>query len=244
MRLGRLSFDGMDRGTAAGTGDGRHSSSAAWPLCVRPAASPRPLLSALGILLLALWGALPAQAQDSGSGNAAVIVNQDILSNLEWAAAAAAQARATVASTGKLLPPPQSPPRSHLLVKPAQRAVAALPAAAPLPKAKPPPIPDAAEGTTPEAAPESDQDDTWSGFAIASEPAVTEPAALESLPVVPPPPEPPAAPEISPGETGPAVVPAPPEPETAVPATPPSEPAAAQDDNAAEGAPEKWPSPS
>lgn len=223
MRPGRLSFDGMDRGTAEGKSSCRHE-----PRAVRSCV----LLSALGILSLALWGALPALAQDSGG--AAVIVNQDILSNLDWAAAAAAQARATAASTGKLLPPPESPPQSRLLVRPAPPAVAALPPGAPLPKTKPPLNPDDAEGAAPEAAPQTDQDDTGSGYATASEPAVIEPAAPESLPVVPPPPEPPAAPETSPGQTVLAVVPPPPEPEPAAPAAPPEPEPKAQDDNPAE----------
>ncbi len=219
MRLGRLSFDGMDRRTAEGESSCRYELRA---VCLSPVRA-RAVLCRLGILFLALGSGLSAQAQDGGSP--AVIVNQDILNNLEGAAAAAAGVRVQAGASATLLPPPETAPQSRVLVKPERQTVVTLPTPARKPagaaETAGTPDPSAAES----AAPDAEQEDTWSGFAITS-----EPSAADFLPAVPPPPEPPAAEETSLAVVPPPEPPAPPEsatPSVAPPQPTPPAPAAA-----------------
>ena len=215
MRLGTSSsFDAIERGAAKGGKDGRQGVAAP---------RTRPLLRCLWCGLLAGLGAwllaTPAGAQ---SGTApSVVINHDVLNNLDWAAAVAAQARTQGAAAGStseagaegtvegsagprqtaLLPPPDAPPQSRILVAPERRSASletyAAPPEGPVETSEKSagagPAP-AARSRPETAGPSQEDHDPASSLPGASEPSVDgEPpeALAEAPPSVPPPPEPP-----------------------------------------------------
>jgi outer membrane protein OmpA-like peptidoglycan-associated protein len=221
MRLGSSSFNTIEHGAAKGGKDGRQGVAA-------PRTRPltgcfvRGLLAGLGAWLLAT----PASAQSDAAPN--VVVNHDILNNLDWAAAVAAQARTQGTAGGSasedgaegtdegsagprqtaLLPPPEAPPQSRTLVAPERRSASletyVAPSEGPVETSEGSAGagPEPAAGSRPETAGPSQEDyDPASSLPGASEPSVDRepPEALaEAPPSVPPPPEPPMEPAVEP----------------------------------------------
>lgn len=176
---------------------------------------------------MGLWLALPAQpvaAQDSGTAD--LIVNQDILYNLDWAAAVSAQARAQRGATA-LQAPAEAALKSRVLVEPRRMVALAPPPRKPVPPSTP--VPQAAAAAEPAAAPLAKPEDGSEApdIEVAAESAQdSAPGALRAPPVVPPPPEPlqiepplPEPPLPEPAAADLVLTPSAPPPEPALPQT-------------------------
>lgn len=187
----------------------------------------------LGIACLTLADSLPAGAAETGAPN--VIVHQDILNNLDWAAAAAARIRGAAGATAALgatvKQPPAAPPVSRVLIEPERIARPSPPTRKPtviaeLPESPAPPQIEAApEASVEGASPSIETAEETLSIQEAATPTEVAPtevapeaplATTESPPAIPAPPEPtePASAAIDP-----IVAPSPPEPQPALPET-------------------------